>query len=97
MKNKLKKRIISAVLCSVLLLGSVMLVQADTPICGGNHSFGNVREVGIKRFKDVGTHLHDGQYCIIYAYYKVYLQRCACGAEQTWTDESTVYTAHTVN
>ncbi len=94
MKNKLKKRMISAVLCSVLLLGSVMLVQADTPICGGNHSFSNVREVSSKKIGDPVPHVHDGQYCIMTAYHKVYLQRCSCGAEQTAEGD---YIIHSVN
>ncbi len=96
MKNKLKKRMIGAVLCSVLLLGSVMLVQADTPICGGNHSFSIVREAGIEKIRDEARHTHNGQECTIYSYYKKYLRRCSCGAEDTLTDRSTSYTAHTV-
>ncbi|MDE6674664.1 MAG: hypothetical protein K2K19_07615 [Acetatifactor sp.] len=83
MKNKLKKRMISAVLCSVLLLGSVMLVQADTPICGGNHIYSNVGQVGVKKGENITTHWHNGQYCTITPYYKLYLQRCSCGAEKT--------------
>ena len=97
MKNKLKKRMISAVLCSVLLLGSVMLVQADTPICGGDHHYSNVRQVGVEKVVDVAHHIHNGQSCVISIYRKVYLQRCSCGAETTNGDDSTRYEVHSVN
>ena len=96
MKNNLKKRMISAVLCSVLLLGSVMLVQADTPVCGGDHSFGNVRQVGVQKGNKVSIHIHSGESCTITPYFKLYLQRCPCGAERTQPGEL-AYETHSVN
>ncbi len=96
MKKILKKKVIGFVLCSIMLLGSALSVHADTPVCGGNHSFSNVRVVGIHKARDLGYHMHDGQNCNIYVYNNVYLQRCACGAEQTWIDHSTSDIGHSV-
>lgn len=94
MKNNLKRKVISFVLCSILLLGSVMIVQADPPICGGNHSYSTVGGAGI----DIvwrGMHNHDGRYlCGKYIYYNRYLQRCLCGAGTVWVDTSSPQEHH---
>lgn len=92
----MKKKMIGFALCSTLLLCSALSVCADTPVCGGNHHFNNVREVGIVKARDLGYHTHDGQDCNIYVYWKVYLRRCACGAEDTKTDYNTSFVGHTV-
>lgn len=93
--RKLKKKVISVALCSVLLLGSAMLVQADTPVCGGNHSYSTVGDAGIEIIAGTRSiHVHDGHFCDTYTYYNRYLQRCACGAETVWVDTSSPHIAH---
>lgn len=85
MKTSLKVKMISVILCGIMLIGSTMVVCADTPVCGGNHSYENVRIVSQTGKVLKGSHLHDGYPCRIYTHTETYLQRCACGAERTYT------------
>ncbi|MCI9071591.1 MAG: hypothetical protein HFH80_02065 [Lachnospiraceae bacterium] len=72
------------------MLGNAIVVDAGTPICGGNHSFSTVGSAGIDMIPGTATiHNHDGKYlCHTYMYYDRYLQRCACGAETVWVDKN---------
>lgn len=93
--RKNRKKMIGFVLCNILLLGSTMFVQADTPVCGGNHSFSTVKEAGIDIIPGTRSiHNHNGHFCDTYTYYNRYLQRCACGAETVWVDTNSPHEAH---
>lgn len=88
MSKRLKKRVGCFIMCSILMVGSAIIVQADTPICGGNHHFSTVKSAGIDIIPGTASiHRHTGNYlCYTYTYYERYLQRCTCGAETVWVD-----------
>ncbi len=91
MGKKLKKRLVSLALLTTLLIGSAMSVQADTPVCGGNHSYSTVRVLDSSQSESY-SHQHDGQLCFYYYVHKRVLERCACGAERVNTIDYTVHT-----
>lgn len=69
------------------------MVSADTPVCGGNHKFYTVKELGMEAISEIYSHQHNGGLCFYYYAQQRVLQRCSCGAEQV-THEGTVECIH---
>ena len=81
MCKKLKKKVICFVLMSVTLIGSALTVYADTPVCGGNHSYSKVRTLNSES-SQATSHHHDGKLCFYYYVHERVLERCTCVAER---------------
>lgn len=96
MCKKLNKRVISFALASVMLIGSALAVHADTPVCGGNHSYSKVRTL-YSESSDVSSHHHDGKLCFFYYVHERVLERCSCGAERVNNVDYVVHNKSDIN
>lgn len=63
-----------------------MVSQAETPICGGNHSWWPIRSVPSITIGSVYSHTHNGHLCWIETKQDRILMKCACEREEVFDD-----------
>lgn len=54
-ENIRKRKAVSVILCVIMLIGCTFMVSADTPVCGGNHKFYTIKELGMEAVSEVNS------------------------------------------